>query len=86
MALLTKTDVQTLQYVQDGSPSAQIAAKSGSTPNNLDIVEDGSPFWFLEDLAASGNIKKLASVSWATVKKVAGVVEASIKKISSITN
>jgi hypothetical protein len=52
MARPTKTQVLTLEYSLDGSPHANVAAKSSIDVDNLEYSLDGSPWYGTEETSA----------------------------------
>lgn len=46
---------------------------------------NGVPYGYIYEVTAANAIKKVSSITWASIKKINGVVLANIKKIANIT-
>ena len=50
MTLLTKSQLQTLDFAHNGQPFVQVLAKAGITADgSLDMAHDGQPFFAAEN-------------------------------------
>lgn len=57
MALLTKTNLETMDYSYGGVPFVSVPAKAGINLDGLDYSFAGIPFWALE--VSSGSLQNL---------------------------
>jgi len=85
MALLSKTNITTLQYSADGSPFCHVATKSSINLDTIEYSSDGSPWYGVEDVTVTDVIKKVSNQTWNTIKKIGGIILANIKKIGGIS-
>ena len=85
MALLTKDEVQSLQYSANGSPWCSVTSKSELDPDTLEYSSDGSPWWGFSGVSSVvDNIKKVGGVALGAIKRIGGVLLSNIKKVGDI--